>query len=94
MCTFLVQKIKILFWIGHPFLNTISIQNRWGVSTDYKSSNRIKLSQLVQVIAFLLICQHMTVGGWMVGCVGVPPHAHMHACTCRLSMLKYLIRNY
>ena len=49
-----------------------------GVSTDYKSSNRIELSQLVQDLLFFKInleVPHLGVGGGWVG------HTHTFMCT-------------
>ena len=66
-------------------------------STDFKSLNRIKLSQLVQLLLnFLLILGvPRGGGGWIwvgfgVGMWGCPMHTHMHthACTCMLNMIN------
>ena len=61
------------------------------VSTDFKSSNRIKLSWLVQVLLNFTDSRGPLLGGWQVGgfgwglvwvCRGMPnAHMHMHACT-------------
>ena len=64
-----------------------------GVSTDFKSSNRIEISWLVQVLlnfewfrGSLLGGLPLGGGGWVDGCggwwEGAPhPRAHAHACT-------------
>ena len=59
-----------------------------GVSTDFKSSNRIEISWLVQVLLNFEWFQGPPGGeGWVDGggrwWEGVPhPHAHTHTCTC------------
>ena len=53
-----------------------------------ESSNRIKLSRLVQDLLNFGVLGSLqlwgwVVGGWRWGLIGVPPtHVHMHAHTC------------
>ena len=55
------------------------------VSTDFKSSNRIEISQLVQVLLNFewFRGSPLGVGGWGWGWwEGAPTHMHAHACMC------------
>ena len=62
------------------------------ISTDFKSLNRIELSQFIQVLfnfywLWGVPLRGWVVGGWGWGWVGVTPthmctHMHMHACAC------------
>ena len=81
-CTFCTQQIQMLCGMGHPFMHTTCSQIGGGVFTDYKSSNRIRLSQF-KTYCILVICHPIGVGGWMNGWVGCPTHLHtkIHTCT-------------
>ena len=68
-------------------------------STDFKSSNRIEISRLVQVLLNFYQFQGSPLGGgrWVdgggggYGCVGrchMHTHMHTHACTCMLNMIN------
>ena len=58
------------------------------VSTDFKSSNRIEISRLVQVLLNFdwfrgsPILGGKGVGGWGMGWWQGPPHTRAHACAC------------
>ena len=48
MYFFWIQKIEMLFGMGHPSCTLSLVYMSVGVFRDKKSSNRIELSQLVQ----------------------------------------------
>ena len=68
------------------------------VSTDFKSSNRIEISRLVQVLLNFEWFQWSPLGGWGCGWMGVGvvrvcPHTYAHKCACMYMCAHDIIGN-
>ena len=85
-CTFLAQKIKMLFQMEHPSWAPTLVYMSAGVFIDHKSSNRIKLSWLVKDLLHFY-----WFGPQGVGICRHAPHACCtHTCT---HVKRYMLRN-